>query len=311
MKYYYSLAFALSILFLAACNKNKSISFSEFPKEFSLKGEKVEDKNHIKMGTVDLYDTLLIICSPLEMRKCIHIYNKNSFKYLKSVGVRGRGPGEISVPGHGCIDDNKGILWYRDIGKKILLEFDLDKVLKVRDYKPENSIGLPDGKFFIQFYNEGNGHFSFSNPSQDTLISFFNYNAICIDSISIINELDVYKKLDRDTRMFTATYIYEKHPTEDKYVISYRMADVTAVVDSKSNIISIVHGPGNVIERPVYGEKNYIETNQKIVVNDEFIYCLYSGKKKSEEKDGEVLHNFAKNVHVYNWRLEPITLLKF
>ena len=200
-------------------------------------------------------------------------------------------------------------MWYRDIGKKVLWEFDIRKVLKCDAFKPENSLNLPEGKFFIQFYNEGNGCFSFSNPSQDTLISFFDYSANYIDSISVINKLKVYEKLEKETRMFTATYVYDGHPAKKLYAIAYRMADYIAIVDSKSDVISMVNGPGKVLERPVFGEKNYIETNQKIVVDKEFIYCLYSGQKKSVEKNGEVVHNFAKDVHVYNWKLEPIALL--
>ena len=299
----------LTILILGACKKDKGIVFSEFPNEFALEGEIIENRIHMKMGTVDIFDSLLIICSPLDIKECIHLFNKNSFVHLKSVGTRGRGPGEISVPGHGCIDKNEGILWYRDIGKKILWEFDIRETLKDNAFKPKNSLNLPDDKFFIQFYNEGNGYFSFSNPSQDTLISFFDYNANYIDPMSVINKLKVYGKLGKETCMFNATYIYDKHPSERIYVIAYRMADNIAIVDSKSEIISIANGPGKVLERPVFGEKNYIETNQMIAVDEEFIYCLYSGEKNSVEKNGEIVHNFARKVHVYNWKLEPIALL--
>ena len=48
--------------------------------------------------------------------KAIHIFNKNSFKYITSTGVIGKGPGEINRPGYIGIDRKNKILWVLDSG---------------------------------------------------------------------------------------------------------------------------------------------------------------------------------------------------
>jgi hypothetical protein len=299
-------ALILVIIVVYSCKRDQTIEFSSFPKTFELKGTKVKDELYFKGGAVDIFDSLLIISSTPEKTECIHLFNKNSFKHILSTGRIGGGPGEITNMGLGCIDKTKGIIWYRDLGRKILWEFKIEEVLSKPDFLPVNYLPLPKEKFFIQFFPEENNLFSYANPDQDVLISFFNHKGELLDSLNIPDQLNVYDKLNEDTRMYTSTYLYRKHPLKKLYVIAYRMADVVAVISSQGHIISKTLGPGKVMENPRYGENNYVETNEHIVVSDKLIYCLYLGVKNLEMTEGEISVNHPKELHIYDWKGEPV-----
>lgn len=299
------LIFSLFIL-INSCKQNPYQEFKSFPERYNLKGTKIINKLYLKFGAIDIHDSLVIISSPLETENCIHFLDKNSFNHILSTGKVGRGPNEISNPGLGCIDAPNGIFWYRDIGKKKIWQFKIDEVLKSPDFMPSESIPLPKDQFFIQFLSDKRSLFSFSNPNQDVLISYFDQHGKLVDSLDIPNKLDVYKKLSETTRMYTATYLYETHPQKELHVIAFRMADIICIVNRDGEVISRLKGPGDIIETPDYHNNNYNETNQQIVVSDQNIYCLYSGKLKLEMKDGEMAPNYAKKINVYNWLGSPL-----
>jgi len=296
----------LIIYFLCSCNQKHIVEFSDFPKTYRLKGVKVEDERYFKGGVVHILDTLLILSSTPEKAECIHLFSKNSFKYILSTGRMGGGPGEISSMGLGCIDKTKDVIWYRDLGKKRLWKFKIRAVLAESAYLPSDYLSLPKNKFFIQFFPEKNGLFSYANSDQKVLISFFNKKGKLVDSLDIPNCINVYNKLNEDTRMYTSTYLYRSHPREKLYAIAYRMADVLAVIDPGGRVISKTWGPGRIKEDPQYGNNNYSETNESLVVSDTFIYCLYLGRKSLEQKSGEITVNHPRQVHIYNWQGKPV-----
>lgn len=306
MKVIYKLLVILAFIIIYSCKRDHVVEFSSFPESYELKGTKVKDTLYFKGGAVDIYDSLLIISSTPEKAECIHLFNKNSFKHILSTGRIGGGPGEITNMGLGCIDKSNGVIWYRDLGRKILWEFKIDEVLAQSNFLPINSLPLPKNKFFIWFFPEKNNMFSFANPDQDILISFFNHQGELVDSLDIPDRLNVYDKLNENTRMYTATYLYRAHPVKKQYAIAYRMADVVAIIDPQGHIISKAWGPGKILENPKYGESNYIETNEHIVVSDKLIYCLYLGVKSLEMKGGEIFVNHPKKLHIYDWKGEPV-----
>jgi len=307
MKLFFKTINYLSIIFLVySCQQNKQIKFSSFPESYELKGLKIEDSISFQTGIIDIYDSLLILNSAAGMEKCIHIFNKNSFKYILSTGNIGRGPHEIQIMGLGAADKSKEIIWYRDLGKMVLWKFNINEALLNQTYYPETFVPLPEDKFFIHFSPEPNNLFSFADPDQKILISFFNLKGEVVDSLKIPNRLNIYKKLEENTRMHTSTYLYQRHSSMKQYVIAYRMADVIAIVDSQGHVISKSWGPGKVIEKPKFGETNYIQTYKYLKASDKYIYCLYLGTKHYEKKEDEVLPSYPQIMHIFDWKGQPV-----
>jgi hypothetical protein len=88
--------------------------------------------------------------------KAIHFFNKTTFQYITSTGIRGKGPGEITRFGRISIDDENDLLWAADHGKKVMWKFNLDSIFKCQDYKPHEKIKLHQD-MFIERYDFLNG----------------------------------------------------------------------------------------------------------------------------------------------------------
>ena len=97
-----------------------------------------------------ILDNILIVneSSP-KGEKGIHLFNKNTFKYITSTGIMGKGPGEISAPGRLAIDRKNRIIWAPDHGKQIMYKFPLDSVLNNPMFKPTIKKEL-DYKLFLE-----------------------------------------------------------------------------------------------------------------------------------------------------------------
>lgn len=148
----------LLLLFIFGCKSNNG-SKTEITQKHRDKiinvGDKIVDiKPEILFGNSLLYiiDSILIVneTSP-KSEKGLHLFNKNTFKYITSTGIIGRGPGEIIVPGRIGIDYKNKILWVPDHGKKVMWKFPLDSILNNSKFKPTVNFKLKDESFIERF----------------------------------------------------------------------------------------------------------------------------------------------------------------
>ena len=139
----------LLMLFLISCNscnENKNEKFQKHrDKIINVEDKIIDIKTDTIFGLSVLYiiDEILIV-SELRPRgdKGIHLFNKNTFEYITSTGILGKGPGEIASPGNIGIDRKNRILWVADHGKKLRWKFLLDSVLNNDLYKPTESLDI-------------------------------------------------------------------------------------------------------------------------------------------------------------------------
>mgnify|MGYP006287349417 CR=1 FL=1 len=299
--------YILILILFFSCNNNKEY-FTSFPQNFKLEGKIISLEQNYRNGIIDFYDSLLIISSTMQSPYLIHFYNKNDFNYISSTGKRGSGPGEISSPGLGCIDNKEGVVWYRDMGRKKLWKFGIAEALTNKDYIPSNSNMIPTDIFFIDFNYFHNGIFSFSNTNQEIFISYFNEKGEQLDSLNVRNDLKIYEKIDEQSRKYTSNYLYTSNIDRGLHAIAYRFCDVFSIIDSNGGIVSINYGPGRVRQKPDLKKLNQIITNYEIASNEEFIFCLYLGEKKfNEEKNSPM---FPKVLHIYDWTGTPLVKLE-
>jgi|AGTN01.2.fsa_nt_gi hypothetical protein len=79
----------------------------------------------------------LIIADHKTMDKLIHIFNKNNFSHITSLGYMGQGPDEITIMGHIGIDEINHRFYVSDHGKQKIFSYNIDSVLVDPSFKPE------------------------------------------------------------------------------------------------------------------------------------------------------------------------------
>ncbi|MEL7587112.1 MAG: BF3164 family lipoprotein [Prolixibacteraceae bacterium] len=307
--FFYYILFWGVIAFFVSCKENRLKIIKQFPQAHSLHGNRIDEGFVFKAGQIDIFDSLLIVTSTPGTTKCIHIYNKNNFEHIISLGEVGRGPNEISSPGLACVDKKSGIIWFRDMGHQKMWKFSISDILVRNEYKPTYSIPLPPDNFFIQFECDHPEIFSFAAVDKNVLISYFNHRGEIVDTLSVPDKLQIYSKIDDESRKFTSNYMYADHPIKKIHAIAYRFADVFAIVDDRGKVISAVHGPDNILQDPDYSKIDQVLTTSDIRSDNEYIYCMYSGEKRMETKGGELTPNYAKKILVYNWEGNPVAVL--
>ena len=107
----------------------------------------ISDVDISEFGTPFILNQYLIISDYKSFDKLIHIFDKNTFRYLTSVGERGQGPSEITNMGAIVPDHERNTFYVIDHGKQAFLSFPMDSVLINPDYKPEKKVDMNPDEF--------------------------------------------------------------------------------------------------------------------------------------------------------------------
>lgn len=95
----------------------------------------VDIKTEVLFGTSLLYiidDYLVLLEVASKTPRCIHLFDKKTFRYITSTGLLGRGPGEITEPGNIGVDRQNRVLWVPDFGQKVIWKFPWTAYLRVK-----------------------------------------------------------------------------------------------------------------------------------------------------------------------------------
>lgn len=193
-------------------------------------------------STFYIMDDILIIneISP-KGEKGIHLFDKNTFKYLTSTGIIGKGPGEITMPGRLGIDRKNRIFWAPDHGKRIMYKFPLDSVLKNEMFKPTINKELHNDLFISRFgfLNDsiiiGKAVKLTSNSSFEMAMAKMNMNTNRIEKFGYENPKAVGKK---------SNSLFALSVNNNFYVNCYDRVDLMSICDLKGNLLYNVYGPG-------------------------------------------------------------------
>lgn len=110
----------------------------------------IEDVEISNFGKSFILNDYLIISDYKSFDKLIHIFDKNTFKYLTSVGERGQGPSEISNMGSVIPNEKHNTFFVFDHGHQLLYEFPIDSVLANPDYRPRKKADIDPMEFPFQ-----------------------------------------------------------------------------------------------------------------------------------------------------------------
>lgn len=163
MKYINAVLCILVLGFSLSCKRHDS----GHRKYYDVRDHVVEVKQNIhnisinevdisNFGTPYILNEYLLISDYKSFDRLIYIFDKNSFKFITSVGNRGQGPGEIANMGAIIPNNRKNSFFVIDHGHQVLYDFPMDSVLSNADYLPTKKAGMDKTEFpfMMQYYND-------------------------------------------------------------------------------------------------------------------------------------------------------------
>jgi len=236
------------VLLMTSCNNANKTSTEVIQKHrdkiVSVSDQIIDIKSEILFGSSSLYiiDDILIVSeiSP-KGKRGIHLFNKNTFKYITSTGIMGEGPGEISTIGHLGIDKKNRTFLVPDVGKKLVYKFPLDSVLSNNRFKPTIGKRMKDDLFMERFnvLNDsviiGRSWRVTTDHSFDMITTTLNIKNYNIEKLGYENPKAVGKK---------SCSFFSSSVEHDFYVNCYYYIDLITICSLSGNLEYNVYGPG-------------------------------------------------------------------
>ena len=240
---------------------------------------KMDGPDISSFGVPYILNEYLIISDYQSPDNLIHIYDKRTFRYLKSCGVRGMGPQEITNLGAIVPNEKERAFFVIDHGKQKILSYAIDSVLENSYYlfKEKTSIKKTEFPNVFQYVNDTLSYASF---------------------IKVIGNSD-YKPVTAKWNMLTGDVEfmgYSGHPdVKRKRVTSVALTDNGVYVEAYwyHDLLSICSLDGELMYN-LYGANwdnktsNVNEYYTDVVFCDNKIVASYLGGRRMSEKENRV-----------------------
>ena len=220
------------------------------------------------IGVPYIMDNYLLIegeCAVNE--KCIHIYDKNNYRYIKSVINMGPGPEEITRMGHIGIDEKNRCFYLSDFGKLKIFAYDLDSLLTNDNYVGVEKIPLDLNSFpaDYEYINDTLciGRVITPQGTNNYVPRVARWNMKNGQVVPISPMRDDLEKI-RITCAASGKY--------GLYVEMYNRVDLLSIGDFDGNLKAVVYGP----EWNSKSHKSYF--SKAVFCNDNKLIVSYSGE---------------------------------
>lgn len=209
----------------------------------------IDIKTDVLFGNsfLDIFEDILIVTEVMPRGdKGIHLFNKNTFKYITSTAIIGKGPGEVTQQGRIGVDLKNRALWVSDHGKRVLWYFPLDSILINPQFKPSIKKDLYNELFMVRF--------SFLNDSLalGKAVHVINHHSfdMAMAKLNIItNKTEKYGYEHPEAVGDNSNSFFKLSVNNNIYVNCYINCDLLTICDLKGNLKYNVYGPG-------WGKKN-------------------------------------------------------
>lgn len=245
------------MLLMVGCNSNNKGKTEKFQKHrdkiINVKDKIVDIKTNVLFGSCNLniIDDILIVSETKPSGdKGIRLFNKNTFKYITSTGIIGKGPGEVTRQGGIKVDIKNRVFWVSDHGKMVMWKFPLDSVLNNEMYKPTIYLGLRKELFIerFDFLNDsialGKAVRVLSNSSFEMAMAKLNLNT---------NKTGVYGYEHPEAVGKKTNSTFKLSLENNIYVNCYAFCDLMTICDLEGNLKYNIYGPDKLNNR---GNKN-------------------------------------------------------
>jgi len=216
-----------------------------------------------------LEEVLIVLEMDPEGDKGIHLFDKNTFRYLTSTGILGQGPGEIIRFGRIGVNPSNRTFWVPDHGKQEVFVFHLDSVLRNENYLPRNGFPLDDEIFMARFdlINDsivlGKAVQVLSSNSYDMTTAKLNLNT---------KKVKPYGYEHPDVMGKKANSQFKSSVPNDFYVNAYYYYDLITICALDGSLVQNVFGPDGLDNKKL---KNTYYTGVDILGNK--IWASYLG----------------------------------
>ncbi|MDR2968261.1 MAG: TolB-like 6-bladed beta-propeller domain-containing protein [Tannerellaceae bacterium] len=255
--------------------------------------EIVTDPVYIGSNSVCMViDSFLMIKDYKSPDMILHLFNKNTFRYITSAIPMGQGPGEIVNIGHIEVIDNQRRFYVNDHGKQRIFSYDLDSILANPRHIPEVKM-IMDNTIFPSGYEYINDTLNIGliiepigNSDFSQSVAGWNMTTGTIAKMSYTHP-DIKKK----RVAFAAS---KEHGI---YVECYGYYDLISICDFDGNLKYNIYGR--------HWNKN--PTGRKIGYSESVIFCkdrivtLYSGKEAFiRSENGEIKANWPTKIMIFD-----------
>ncbi len=279
----------LLILLFTNCNRD-SDQERTFPRKLynikNVKDKILDIEEKIESGpitVVRILDKYLII-TDLKGRKSkgIHIYNKNTFEYLTSTAILGKGPGEITRIGVPGIDQINNNLWISDHASKVMWEFPIDSILRNNFYKPTKKLLKYDDLFLAKTFNFLNDSIVLGGAVHVVNNNSFEMTFAKLNIIN--NKIETYGYQHPEAMgKIKSNFRSKLSVGNNLYVMSYINLDLMTICDLKGNLKYNIYGPNwlkNTNNKNAYFKEVDIYKNYIIAAHDGGIRFVYDEYKR-------------------------------
>ncbi|MFP4022924.1 MAG: BF3164 family lipoprotein [Thiohalospira sp.] len=309
--------FLITILF--SCKEKNETYFKEFPETINM-NKKLLDEYTLE-GALDnrylyLYDSLLIIVQNRLENGIFSIYSLNTQERLASFGKQGKGPDEFIDIGYPVIDKIHGLFWFIDYPKSTFYAYRIeDMVLNTENIKPIKEIKFDQLLLPFNYVVLEDTSIMIPASIHSDLCSIINTQG---DVIKVIGNQPMF---DSDglphlvySDLHSRLMVFDNSKNEIVFTYHYYDKLLKYNLDTKETFV--VTGPDNIkqkayakedgsLYRPITMKKGYYFSFK---ANSEKLFALYLGKPHFKpDRTG----NYPKNIHVFNWELEPLINLEF
>jgi len=274
-------------------------SFNSFPEEVFLKCDTVQIDEFYTLAFLDIMDSLLFVIPLGTNANFVNVYNKNTFRLLKTFCPKGRGPYEIEMLGPYYTDPKNKVFWIVDFPKNKIWGYCMDSVMTSSDYLPV-FYTMPQEVYPMTDLTVYNNNFYIPDPIGEHLLFCFDTTGEHIKScgINMINEgLDYFSEL---SRIHILTNPYYK-----KTIVVYRHFDILQLLDMEhpEEKTVTIQGPDHFkfeeqVKLSIFDQVIAYFGNPRF--DDKYIYTLYMGLGTNDE-DKE-----NKRIHVFDWTGKPV-----
>ncbi len=223
---------------------------------------------------VYLLNNCLIIKDWKGYDNLIHLFDKNTFKHLKSTGTIGQGPNEIANIGNIFIDERRNNFYVVDQGKLRLLSYNLDSLMSISDYNFTTKTYLkktnyPSGCYFITDTFSIAKQLSFAEKGGGAVETCGHWNLITGD----FKKGYVHPSQSKEAINTHSTH-FDASEKKGIYVMCSRFFDVMTICNLDGTLKCNVYGPN--------WEENKtkkIHYNMDVCIGGDKIYALYLGNE--------------------------------
>lgn len=208
----------------------------------NVKNKIVDIKTEMLIGKpwIYVFDKYLIICDTQKPYKGIYLFDKNTYKYITSTGVRGKGPQEIVRYGHFGFDDKNKLFYVIDHGKVALFQFNLDSVLMNPNYMPIKYLSLND-ELFPTTYDLVND--SIIIGSGIDVIDYKSYNSTIVKCNILTGEIKKIGEYPPDINPFKLTTFFALSVQQGIYVEGHSSYDLMSIYNLDGEVLHNIYGP--------------------------------------------------------------------